>query len=132
MMKRPYSFVSDNVEAVKSVVPQLGGLVAGSTQVDSIGNVRNFGGFTDGDRAVSLALSLGASRVALAGMDFGGVVGSYSGIFGSDKVKKLSIGKRIVEALAGEYPGRLFNLTSGGEEIGGVARVSPERFFSRR
>ena len=40
--------------------------------------VHNFGGFTDGDRAVFLAVQLGAKKLILAGMDFGKVVSKYS------------------------------------------------------
>ena len=40
--------------------------------------LRNFGGFTDGDRAAFMAHALGASRIVLLGMDFGSRVGAQS------------------------------------------------------
>ena len=36
--------------------------VLGTTQAQPVGNVYNFGGFTDGDRAIFLAVALGASE----------------------------------------------------------------------
>ena len=52
--------------------------VLGTTQAQPVGNVYNFGGFTDGDRAIYLAVALGASEITLAGMDFGDIVTKYS------------------------------------------------------
>ena len=44
--------------------------VLGTCQTKPVGNLVNFGGFTDGDRAVHLALELGAERCTLIGFDF--------------------------------------------------------------
>ena len=52
--------------------------VLGTTQSQPIGNIYNFGGFTDGDRALFLAVALGAEEITLAGMDFGDIVTKYS------------------------------------------------------
>lgn len=52
--------------------------VIGTTQSQPVGNVYNFGGFTDGDRAIFLAVALGATEITLAGMDFGDIVTKYS------------------------------------------------------
>ena len=52
--------------------------VLGTTQAQPVGNVYNFGGFTDGDRAIFLAVALNASEITLAGMDFGDIVTKYS------------------------------------------------------
>lgn len=52
--------------------------VLGTTQAQPAGNLYNFGGFTDGDRAIFLAVALGASEITLAGMDFGNIVTKYS------------------------------------------------------
>jgi len=53
-------------------------LVLGTTQSVPYENIYNFGGFTDGDRAVFLAVNLGAKKIVLAGMDFGEYVTKYS------------------------------------------------------
>ncbi len=60
----------DNIPALKEYVPHFAGLIAGTTQGREIGAVSNYGGFTDGDRAVSLARHFGASRLRLLGFDF--------------------------------------------------------------
>lgn len=52
--------------------------ILGTTQSKSFSNLYNFGGFTDGDRAVFLAAALGAEKIVLAGMDFGKIVTKYS------------------------------------------------------
>ena len=47
----------DNISNLKRYVPEFKGEIIGSTQIDPLDyeNVYNFGGFTDGDRAVFLA-----------------------------------------------------------------------------
>ncbi|MBO6123414.1 MAG: DUF115 domain-containing protein [Methanobrevibacter sp.] len=67
----------DNTDRIASVTPFFNN-VLGTTQSQPIGNLYNFGGFTDGDRALFLAVALGASQITLAGMDFGDVVTKYS------------------------------------------------------
>lgn len=52
--------------------------ILGTTQSVPLKNVYNFGGFTDGDRAVFLAVELGAKNIILAGMDFGTLITKYS------------------------------------------------------
>ena len=44
--------------------------VIGTTQIEPISDVYNFGGFTDGDRAVFLAEHFGAKEIELVGFDF--------------------------------------------------------------
>lgn len=67
----------NNMDAVRNYTPFFDN-VLGTTQAQSHGNLYNFGGFTDGDRAMFLAIALGASELTLAGMDFGDVVTKYS------------------------------------------------------
>ncbi len=52
--------------------------VLGTTQSKPEGCLYNFGGFTDGDRAIFLSIDLGAKSIILAGMDFGDIVTKYS------------------------------------------------------
>ena len=54
-----------------------------------------WGGFTDGDRALMMSLSLGANLVTLVGFDFQ-KIGKYSGSFSVNKIKKLSWANKIV------------------------------------
>ena len=75
----------------------------GTTEDKPIGRIRNFGGFTDGDRCVFLANHFGASRIILIGMDFGTSIGKYSkeGIHKKEiKLEKLRKGKSLLEWLA--------------------------------
>ena len=67
----------DNLDAVIKYTPFLSNVI-GTTQAQPVGNIYNFGGFTDGDRAIFLAVALGASEIILAGMDFGDIVTKYS------------------------------------------------------
>jgi uncharacterized Rossmann fold enzyme len=67
----------DNIDKIASLTPFFTS-VLGTTQAQPVGNLYNFGGFTDGDRALFLAVALGASEITLAGMDFGDTVTQYS------------------------------------------------------
>lgn len=67
----------DNIDRIASLTSFFNN-VLGTTQSQPVGNLYNFGGFTDGDRAIFLAVALGASEITLAGMDFGDVVTKYS------------------------------------------------------
>ena len=67
----------DNIEKIASLSSFFNN-VLGTTQAQPVGNLYNFGGFTDGDRAIFLSVALGASEITLAGMDFGDIVTKYS------------------------------------------------------
>jgi len=61
----------DNVAAVREWVPTFASdQVLPTTQAAPVGPVRNFGGFTDGDRAAFLADHLGAGELVFPGWDF--------------------------------------------------------------
>lgn len=59
----------DNIDALKRYVPLFQGKIVGTTQSRPFGRLHNFGGFTDGDRAVLMARHFGAT-VRLIGFDF--------------------------------------------------------------
>ena len=77
--------------------------VLGTTQAQPIGGLYNFGGFSDGDRAIFLAVALNAKEITLAGMDFGDVVTKYSrpnipdalGLADDIKKKKLKYAEQL-------------------------------------
>ena len=87
----------DNMDKIASLTPFFTS-VLGTTQAQPIGNLYNFGGFTDGDRALFLAVALGASEITLAGMDFGDIVTRYSrpniesDLVAADEFKKKKLG----------------------------------------
>ncbi|WP_254523638.1 6-hydroxymethylpterin diphosphokinase MptE-like protein [Natrinema caseinilyticum] len=61
----------DNLEAIRDVVPNCAHeYVLPTTQAEPRGRVRNFGGFTDGDRAAFLADDVGAAELVFVGWDF--------------------------------------------------------------
>ncbi|KZX16207.1 6-hydroxymethylpterin diphosphokinase MptE-like protein [Methanobrevibacter filiformis] len=90
-------FIAKHTETFKKVI--------GTTQSSSSGKLFNFGGFTDGDRAVFLAIALGAKNICLGGMDFGKYVTNYSrpnlsrSVEIADKVKqkKLVYAEKLVK-----------------------------------
>ena len=59
----------DNAAALKEYVPRLK-RVLGTTQSVPLEGVYNFGGFTDGDRAVFLARRFGAEEIRTIGFDY--------------------------------------------------------------
>ncbi|MDY6958106.1 MAG: 6-hydroxymethylpterin diphosphokinase MptE-like protein, partial [Halobacteriota archaeon] len=82
----------DNIDLLKKVVPQLKDVV-GTTQSKPFGIIHNFGGFTDGDRAVFLAKSLSAGSIKLIGFDYD------DPSVGEIKKKKLKWADRLISGL---------------------------------
>lgn len=94
----------------------------GTTEDRPFGKIRNFGGFTDGDRCVFLANHFGASKIIMIGMDFGIHIGKYSkiGIYNKPiKIKKLRKGKSLLEWLASKSN----NLYTTSQPISGFKNV---------
>ena len=94
----------DNLEKVSLWLPKLANVVP-VTQTEPTTVVRNFGGFTDGDKCIFLAAAFGAGAVILVGMDFGTRVGRRSDPFASKrpfrerKLAKLAIGRQLAEEI---------------------------------
>jgi len=59
----------DNIPLLRYWVPRFTGPVVGTTQSAPLPHVHNFGGFSDGDRAVFAADELGAEHITLIGFD---------------------------------------------------------------
>lgn len=122
----------DNISKLEEYVPKLVNKI-GTTQVEPRPNVYNFGGFTDGDRAVFLAVEMGARLIVLAGMDFGQEVGKYSKAKpGSMSVKrmKLKIGKELLEWLATRTSIPLYDVTGRGEGVRWFKKITPEEILA--
>jgi len=84
----------DNVPAVREWVPELDAdHVLATTQARPVAHVRNFGGFTDGDRAAFLADHLGAAELRFVGWAF-----DDPGV-GPVKAKKLGWAERLLRWL---------------------------------
>ena len=87
----------------------------GTTQAKPSGRIRNFGGFTDGDRGVFLASHFQAKRIILFGMDFGSRIGRFSDTMRSErgtKLKKLAVGRSLLEWLATITKSELFTTSA--------------------
>jgi hypothetical protein len=112
----------NNIENIK---------ILATTQSKPLENVYNFGGFTDGDRCLFLAIKLGAKNIFLAGMDFGKIITRYSrpdiaeneGKADNIKEMKLKYAKKLVEWAAENENINIFNL-SNGEKVLGVPDIS--------
>ena len=119
----------NNMDNIQRYVPVLEN-VLGSTQSIPLENVYNFGGFTDGDRCVFLAVKLGAKNIFMAGMDFGKIITRYSrpnikeekGQADLIKEKKLRYAKKLVEWAAKNEDIKIYNL-SNGEKVCGVPDI---------
>jgi len=85
----------DNAAAIKRWAPGFRRGVYASTQSKPFGPVFNFGGFTDGDRAVFLADAMGASEIVLRGFDFENPVVKPGGDV-EVKKRKLAWAKRLI------------------------------------
>jgi uncharacterized Rossmann fold enzyme len=59
----------DNIALLKHWVPRFEGPIVATTQGTPLPHVHNFGGFSDGDRAVFAADELGAGQITLIGFD---------------------------------------------------------------
>jgi 2-amino-4-hydroxy-6-hydroxymethyldihydropteridine diphosphokinase len=91
----------DNFDKITSQVPYFSNIV-GTTQNFPLKNVYNFGGFTDGDRSVSIAIEFLAREILLVGMDFDSEIGFFSKRKMPNlelKKQKLQIGKYLVGML---------------------------------
>lgn len=107
----------DNIDKVATLSSFFSN-VLGTTQAQPIGNLYNFGGFTDGDRALFLSVALGASEIILAGMDFGDKVTKYSRpdlevkVEGADefKRKKLLYAEKFTNWITENEPVNVINL----------------------
>lgn len=108
---------ADNIERIASMTPFFTNIL-GTTQSQPIGNLYNFGGFTDGDRAEFLAVALGARQMILAGMDFGTIVTQYSrpnlttktAVADDFKRKKLMYAEELTNWIKENEPVEVINL----------------------
>jgi len=94
----------DNIDKIKKYVQKFTGPVLGTTQTNprNYEKLNNFGGFTDGDRAVHLADHFRAKKIYLVGFDFNKTIGKYSFPRKKDKnmkLKKLGWCKKLIDRI---------------------------------
>jgi uncharacterized Rossmann fold enzyme len=94
----------DNIDNLITYVQEFKGKIFGTTQInpEPYKNLDNFGGFTDGDRAIFLAEYFKAKKIYLIGFDFNDKIGEYS--FSkfknkNQKLKKLKWCKYLINQL---------------------------------
>lgn len=85
----------DNPELIIRYVPEFRGPIILTTQSRPDNTVLNFGGFTDGDRAVCMAEHFGAETIMLKGFDFENP-NPKAGSDPETKKRKLAWAKRII------------------------------------
>jgi uncharacterized Rossmann fold enzyme len=118
----------DNTDALRRLVPALVALKAKlilTCQVEPVGKLKNYYGFTDGDRAAWFCHAMGAHRIILVGMDFGSRIGEYSKPAGHPaprlKQVKLGLGLELLQRLAREA--NLYTLR-GSPRLAGIPEAS--------
>ncbi len=92
----------DNIDEMRKWVPKFKGPVLGTTQAKAKNNVYNFGGFTDGDRAVFLASCFGPRSIIISGFDFDNPVEKPGGEW-TVKKKKLTYARQLIEFAIGHF-----------------------------
>ena len=91
----------DNLSRLIEHVPQMNFTTLTSTYPSK--SLECWGGFTDGDRSILMALSLGAKSVSLLGFSFDSI-GKYTGISVPQiKKKKLFWAKHIISEISKRY-----------------------------
>lgn len=85
----------DNTESIQRYVSEFKGPIILTTQSTPDGIMVNYGGFTDGDRAVCIARHFGAKRILLLGFDFEDPT-EKENMDPKIKLRKLQWAKRII------------------------------------
>jgi uncharacterized Rossmann fold enzyme len=112
----------DNIEKL-DFVKKLKNCI-GPTQSTPFDKIKNYGGFTDGDRGVFLANHFQAKKIILLGMDFGDQIGKYSETRKSDrkiKMMKLKRGESLLKWLSSFTKAELFTTS---KSIEGFKKIS--------
>ncbi len=117
----------DNMDKVVSFVPKMVWAL-GTTQAFDTQLVKNYGGFTDGDRACYIACAFNAAEIYLLGMDFSSIIGEYSNLSKfagriDRKRKKLLIGVRMLEDLAKRCSVQIVNASFNAAKIDGIKNI---------
>ena len=109
--------------------------VWGTAQCDPGEILFNFGGFTDGDRAIFLTFHFQSPLVGLIGFDFGTQIGEYSTLNSrlnkkkEKKLKKFEVALDLLKSFHSQHNGLRYNLTNNGEQIPGFPRVDLATFL---
>jgi uncharacterized Rossmann fold enzyme len=100
----------DNMDKIKRYIDKLDKVIP-TCQCNPFGRLENYGGFTDGDRAVHIAVyKFQVKKIILAGMDFGDIITNYSrpeistdfAVADEFKQKKLLYAEKLINSLKKE------------------------------
>ncbi|MEM2213619.1 MAG: 6-hydroxymethylpterin diphosphokinase MptE-like protein [Candidatus Nezhaarchaeales archaeon] len=125
----------DNIQALEEHAKKFNKRVIGTTQTRPIGCLHNFGGFTDGDRAVFMALELNCAAILMIGMDLSKKVGKYSKPWLSEdemawpfKYAKFMIARKLLSWASRLYSKPILRVVVNGydcgEQIDGVRDIN--------
>jgi len=109
--------------------------VWGTAQCEPGQYLLNFGGFTDGDRAIFLVFHFQSPLIGLIGFDFGTQIGEYSTLNSplrkkrSKKLVKFKIALDLIDRFHYQHTGLRYNLTSKGQQIPGFPKVDVINFL---
>jgi uncharacterized Rossmann fold enzyme len=115
-------------------LPKEDTFVWGTTQNVLTTDLFNFGGFTDGDRAIFLSFNFQSPLIGLIGFDFGEKIGKFSTLnplITKDpfrKKQKFKIALSLLSSYYHTHNGIRFNLTSSGQAIPGFPKASMDGF----
>lgn len=132
----------DNQQQISQFINQNSGIIFkndvwGTTQCEPGQVLLNFGGFTDGDRAIFLAFHFQSPLIGLIGFDFGSVIGRYSTFDSpivksrSKKLQKFEIAQNLLADFHSQHKGLRFNLTSQGQPISGFPKADVAFFLEK-
>lgn len=130
----------DNQQQISSFTHQYYDIISkndvwGTTQCKPRKKLYNFGGFTDGDRAIFLAFHFQSPLIGLIGFDFGSEIGKYSILNSpvkksvSRKLEKFQIALELIASFHYQHNGLRFNLTRQGHHISGFPRINLTSFL---
>jgi len=85
----------DNMHLVQSDIQRFKGPIMTTMQSSPHGNLHNFGGFTDGDRAVCICSHFNVKRINLVGFDFNNAT-LREGKDVETKIRKLAWARKII------------------------------------
>ncbi len=126
-----YGFIKENHEIISRFD------VWGTTQCKPRDSLLNFGGFTDGDRAIFIAFHFQSPLIGLVGFDFGTKIGYYSALNSSVhknnevKIRKFEIALKLIARFHSFHKGLRFNLTIQGDAIPGFPKSTLPTFLDQ-
>lgn len=126
----------DNMDTIKRYVPLFPGEIMGTTQNKPFSSLKNYGGFTDGDRGVYFAEAMGGLQIILFGFDFGNIIGKFSKPYLEHdelatelKLKKLQWAQILITELSLHTKARIIKINGQKVKLGKVTNCEFENLL---